>query len=213
MEIDQSLQIPPNDIIRVSVYAPLSALSRIFLDLLPVSPFEEFNVVNPTYVELARQISAYLFTPIPAAGVMPDPIRCYGYIFRDKYLSKDAQLMDVPIGGIHIIFDHQVSSDDEDPDVVHLWVNEELKVTGRKNHKTDRERAKDMVNMHKSIEEESEGGLWMNDHHYKTRQLDITSHHHHCHWQVIAISFLPCAVIAHCTSLLTYDVFTSYLYV
>jgi hypothetical protein len=164
MEIDQSLQIPPDDIIRVSVYAPLSALSRIFPDPFPVSPFEESNVVNPACVELARQISAYLFTPALAAGVMPDPIRCYEYISRDKYPPKDAQSMDaqpmdVPIGGIHIIFDHQVSSDDEDPDVVHLWVNEELKVTGRKNHKTDRGRANDMVKMHKSIEEESEGGL------------------------------------------------------
>ena len=53
--------------------------------------------------------------------------------------------MDVPIGRIHIILDHQVSSDDEDPDVVHLWVNEELKVTGRKSHKTDQGRASDMV--------------------------------------------------------------------
>jgi len=54
MEIDQSLQIPPDDIIRVSVYAPLSALSRIFLDPFPVSPFEDSNVVNPACVELAR---------------------------------------------------------------------------------------------------------------------------------------------------------------
>src|SRR2546430_9792575 len=69
----------------------------------------------------------------------------------------DAEPMDVPIGGIHIIFDPQVSSDDEDPDVVHLWVSEELKVTRRKNHKTDRGRANDMVKMHKSIKE-SEGG-------------------------------------------------------
>ena len=74
---------------------------------------------------------------------MPEPTRCYEYISRDKYPPKDAQSMDaqpmdVPIGGIH---DHQVSSDDEDPDLVHL--NEELKVTGRKNHKTDRGRAND----------------------------------------------------------------------
>ena len=67
--------------------------------------------------------------------------------------------MDMPIDRIHIIFGHQVSSDDEDRDVVHLWVNEELKVTGRKNHKTDRGRASDIVKMHKSIKEESEGGL------------------------------------------------------
>jgi hypothetical protein len=145
MEIDQSFQIPPDDIIRVSVYAPLSTLSRIFPDPFPVSPFEKSNVVNPACVKLARQISAYLFTPAPATGVMPDPICCYECISRDKYPPKDAQSMDaqpmdVPIGGIH---DHQVSSDDEDPDVVHLRVNEELKVTRRKNHKTDRGRAND----------------------------------------------------------------------
>jgi len=159
MKIDQSLQIPLTAMIRVSVYAPLSALSRIFPDPFPVSPFEESNVVNPACVELARQISACLFTPALAPHVMPDPIRCYGYVSRDKYPPEDAQSIDVPTGGIHIIFDHQVSSDDEDPDVVHLWVDEELKVTGRKNHKTDRGRANDMVNMYKSIKEESEGGL------------------------------------------------------
>jgi len=90
---------------------------------------------------------------------MPDPIRCYGYVSRDKYSPEDTQSIDMPIGGIHIIFDHQVSSDNEDPDVVHLWVNEELKVTGRKNHKTDRGRANDMVKMYKSIKEEFECGL------------------------------------------------------
>jgi len=68
---------------------------------------------------------------------MPDPIRLYEYISRDKYPPKDAQStdaqpMDVPIGGMHIIFDHQVASDDEDPGVVHLWANEELKlITGK----------------------------------------------------------------------------------
>jgi hypothetical protein len=136
MKIDQSLQIPLNDTIRVSVYAPLSALSLIFPNPFPVSPFEESGAGNPACVELARQISACLFTPALASNVMPDPIRCYGYVSRDKYLPEDAQsmgaeLMDMPTGGIHLIFDHQVS-DDEDPDVVHLWVNEELKVTGRK---------------------------------------------------------------------------------
>jgi len=164
MKIDQSLQIPSDDIIRVSVYAPLSALSRIFPDPFPASPFEESNVVNPACVELARQISACLFTPALGPRVTPDPICCYGYVSRDKYPPEDAQSMDVepvdvPTGGIHLIFDHQVSSDDEDPDVVHLWVNEELKVTGRKNHKTDRGRANDMVNMYKSIKGEPEGGL------------------------------------------------------
>jgi hypothetical protein len=165
MKIDQSLQIPPDDMIRVSVYAPLSALTLIFPHPFPVSPFdEESGVGNPACVEVARQISACLFTPALASHVMPDPIRCYGYVSRDKYppedaQSMDAELMDMPVGGMHIIFDHQVSSDDEDPDVVHLWINEELKVTGRKNHKTDRRRANDMVNMHKSIKEEFKGGL------------------------------------------------------
>jgi hypothetical protein len=115
MKIDQSLQIPPDDIIRVSVYALLSALSRIFPDPFPVSPFEESNVINPACAELARQIPACLFTPALAPRVMPDPIRRYGYVSRDKYLPEDAQSMDtdpmdVPIGGIRIIFDHQVSS-------------------------------------------------------------------------------------------------------
>jgi hypothetical protein len=95
---------------------------------------------------------------------MPDPIRCYEYVSRDKYppedaQSTDAELIDMPTGGIHLIFDHQVSSDDEDPDVVHLWVNEELKVIGRKNHKTDRGLTNDMLKMHKSIKEGSKGGL------------------------------------------------------
>ena len=73
--------------------------------------------------------------------MMPDLIRCYGTSpvtnTRLKTQSMNTEPMNVPIGGIHIISHHQVSSDDEDPDVVHLWVNEELKVTGRKNHKTD----------------------------------------------------------------------------
>ena len=129
MKIDQSLQIPLNDMIRVSVYAPLSALSLIFPNPFPGSPFEESGVGNPACVEVARQISACLFTPALAPHVMLDPIRCYGYVSRDKYSpekaqSMDAELVDMPIDGIHIIFDHQVSSDDEDPDVVHLWVNE-----------------------------------------------------------------------------------------
>ena len=102
----------------------------------PISPFEESKVVNPACVELARQISAYLLTLALATGVVLDPIRCYQYVSRDKYPPEDAQSMDAPIGGTHIIFDHQVSCDDEDPDIVHLWVNEELKVTGRKTHKT-----------------------------------------------------------------------------
>jgi hypothetical protein len=42
--------------------------------------------------------------------------------------------------------------------------------------------------------------------------LDIPSHHHHHHWRVIVI-YLPCVVVIHHTSLSTYDVFTSYLYV
>jgi|ERR1700722_1917812 hypothetical protein len=164
MKIDQSLQIPLNDMIRVSVYAPLSALSLIYPNPFPVSPFEESGGGNPACVEVARQISACLFTPAPAAHVVPDPIRCLGYVSRDKYPPEDAQLtetelMNMSIDGIHIIFDHQVSSDDEDPDIVHLWINEELKVTGRKNHKTDRGRANDIVKMHKSIKEEFKGGL------------------------------------------------------
>jgi hypothetical protein len=163
MKIDQSLQIPLNDMIRVSVYAPLSALTLIFPKPFPVGFFEESGVGNPACVEVARQISACLFTPL-ASHVMSDPIRCYGYVSRDKYSpeeaqSMDAELVDMPIDGIHIIFDHQVSSDDEDPDVVHLWIDEELKVTGRKNHKTDQRRANDMVKMHKSIKEEFRGGL------------------------------------------------------
>ena len=164
MKIDQSLQIPLTAMIRVSVYAPLSALSLIFPNPFPVSPFEESGAGNPACVEVARQISACLFTPAPAPHVMPDPIRCLGYTSRDKYTPEDAQLMDaelmdMPIDGIHIIFGHQVSSDDEDPDVVHLWIDEELKVTGRKNHKTDRGQDNDIVKMHKSVKEESEGGF------------------------------------------------------
>jgi hypothetical protein len=47
---------------------------------------------------------------------MPDPICCYGYVSRDKYPPEDAQSMDaepvdVTIDGMHIIFDHQVSSE------------------------------------------------------------------------------------------------------
>ena len=64
MEIDQSLQIPLTTIIRVSIDAPLPALSHIFPDPFPVSPFEESVVINPACVEFARQISStYLFTP------------------------------------------------------------------------------------------------------------------------------------------------------
>jgi hypothetical protein len=163
MKIDQSLQIPLTAMIRVSVYAPLPALSLIFPNPFPVSPFEESGGGNPACVEVARQISACLFTPAPASHVMPDPIRCLGYASRDKYTPEDAQLMDAelmePIDGIHIIFDHQVSSDDEDPDVVHLWIDEELKVTGRKYHKTDQRRANDTVKMLKSTKEEFKGGL------------------------------------------------------
>ena len=87
---------------------------------------------------------------------MSDSIRFYGYTSRDKYpredeLLKDGQAIDVPTDGIHVIFGHQVSSDDEDPDLVHLWVDEELKVTGRKNHKTDRGLANDLVKIHQSV--------------------------------------------------------------
>ena len=46
----------------------------------------------------------------------------------------------------------------------------------------------------------------------KAISLDITSHHHHHHWRVI-VTYLPWAVVIHHTSLSTYDVFTSYLYV
>jgi hypothetical protein len=53
MKIAQSLQAPSDDVIRVSAYAPLSALSRRFPDPFPVSLFEESNVVNPACVELA----------------------------------------------------------------------------------------------------------------------------------------------------------------
>src|ERR1700728_746746 len=162
MKIDQSLQTPFNDKIRVSVYAPLSALSLIFPYLFPISPFEESDADNPGCVELARQIFACLFTPAPASHVTPDPIRHYGYLSRNKYSLEDVQLkdaelkdgdvidavlMDVQTGGISLLFDHQLSSDDEDPDVVHLWIDEELKVTGRKNHKTDRARANYMVKL------------------------------------------------------------------
>ena len=91
MEIDQSLKTPPDDIIRVSVYAPFSALSRIFPHPFPVSPFEESGIDNPACVELARQISACLFAPTLAAGVTPDLIRCNEYVSRDKYPPEDAQ--------------------------------------------------------------------------------------------------------------------------
>src|SRR5271156_2043853 len=118
MKIDQSLQIPLNDRIRVSVYAPLSALSLIFPNPFPVTLSEESGAGNPACVELVRQISACLFTPALAPHVMSDPICWYGYVSRDKYPLEDAQrmdaeLMDMPTDGMHIIFDHQVSSDDE----------------------------------------------------------------------------------------------------
>jgi hypothetical protein len=68
------------------------------------------------------------YLPVSSLRLYPPPrgdARCYGYVSRDKYppedvQSMDAELMDVPTDGIHIIFDHQVSSDDEDPDVVHF---------------------------------------------------------------------------------------------
>lgn len=156
MEIAQSLQIPFHDSIRVSVYAPLTACSRIHPEPFPMSPFKEINGDNPVCAKLVRKISASLFTPTLTPNKMPNSIRSYGYVSRDKYpcedeLLKDGQPVDVPIDGIHVVFDHQVSSDDEDPDVVHLWIDEELKVTGRKNHRTDRVRANDMVKIHQSV--------------------------------------------------------------
>jgi hypothetical protein len=116
MKIDQSLQIPLTTSSAFRSTRLYSALSRIFPDPFPLSPFEESNVVNPACIELARQISACLFTPALAPRVMPDPIRCYGYVSRDKYQPEDAQSMDaepvdVTIDGMHIIFDHQVSSE------------------------------------------------------------------------------------------------------
>lgn len=156
MEIDQSLQIPLDEHIRVSVYAPLAVCSRIHPDPFPTSPFEETAGDNPVCAELVRKISTSLFTPTLAPGMMSDPIRFYGYVSRDKYsredeLLKDGLAMDVATDGLHVIFDHQVSSDEEDPDVVHLWVDEELKVMGRINHKTDRGRANFLVKVHQSI--------------------------------------------------------------
>jgi hypothetical protein len=150
MEIKKSLQVPLEDTIRVSVYAPLAVFSRIHPDPFPTSPFEESKGDNPVCVELVRKISACLFTPTLATSMMSDSIRFHGYLSLDKYaledeLLIDGQPIDIPTDGIHIIFDHQVSSDDEDPDVVHLWVDEELNVTGRKTHKTDRGRTNDLV--------------------------------------------------------------------
>jgi hypothetical protein len=138
------------------VYAPLAVCSRIHPGPFPNSPFEEIKGDNPVCAEVVRKTSASLFTPTLASGMMSDSICFYGYLSRDKYpledeLLKDGQPMDLPTDGVHVIFDHQVSSDDEDPDVVHSWIDEELKVTGRKNHKADRGRANDLVKMHQSI--------------------------------------------------------------
>jgi hypothetical protein len=153
MEIERSLQISLDDKIRVSVYAPFTACSRIHPDPFPMSPFKEINGGNPICAELVRKISASLFTPTPAPNMMSDSIRAYEYCSRERYspedeLLEDGQPTDIPCDAIYLVFDHQVSSNDEEPDIVHLWIDEKLKVTGRKNHKSDRDRANETVKMH-----------------------------------------------------------------
>jgi hypothetical protein len=157
MEIERSLQISLDDKIRVSVWAPFTACSGIHPDPFPMNPFKEINGGNPMCAELVQKLSASLFTPTPALNMMSDSIRGYEYCSRDKYspedelLEEDGQPMDVPNDAIYIVFDHQVSSNDEEPDVMHLWIDEKLKVTGRKNHKSDRDRANEAVKMYQHV--------------------------------------------------------------
>ena len=57
--------------------------------------------------------------------MISDFIRAYEYWSRERYspedeLLEDGQPTDIPCDAIYLVFDHQLSSNDEEPDVMHL---------------------------------------------------------------------------------------------
>src|SRR5271168_5078061 len=124
MHFPNGLNFEADKPVRVSVFAPLAS------DDFPTKPTADDRYVeNPGAIELARQIYTHLFESISLES-MRLLIRHAIYLTQEKRsdqlpLDQEQTVWDA----YNITFDHLVAADDKDPEVVQLYVEEDLRVT------------------------------------------------------------------------------------
>jgi hypothetical protein len=129
MHFSNGLNFEADKPVRVSVFAPLAALSRVYLDDFPAQPTADDRYVeNLAAIELARQIYTHLFESISL-----DSIRLL--IRHAIYLTQEKRSDQLPLDQeqtvwdtYSITFDHLVAAGDKDPEAVQLYVDEDLRV-------------------------------------------------------------------------------------
>ena len=130
MHFPNGLNFEADKPIRVSVFAPLAALSQFYSDDFPTKPTADNRYVeNPAAIELARQIYTHLFESISLES-MRLSIRHAIYLTQEK--RSDQPPLDqeqIVWDAYNITFDHLVAAGDKDPEVVQLYVDEDLRVT------------------------------------------------------------------------------------
>jgi hypothetical protein len=130
MHFPNGLNFEANKPVRVSVFTPLAALSRVYSDDFPTQPTADDRYVeNPAAIELARQIYTHLFESISLES-MRLLIRHAIYLTQEK--RSDQLPLDqeqIVWDAYNITFDHLVAAGDKDPEVVQLYVDEDLRVT------------------------------------------------------------------------------------
>jgi hypothetical protein len=130
MHFQNGLNFEANKPIRVSVFAPLAALSRVYSDDFPTQPTTDGRYVeNPAAIELARQIYTHFFESISLESMRP-LIRHAVYLTQEKHsdqlpLDQEQTVWDA----YNVTFDHLVAAGDEDPEAVQLYVDEDLRMT------------------------------------------------------------------------------------
>jgi hypothetical protein len=130
MYFPNGLNFEADQPVRVSVFAPLAALSRVYSDGFPTQPTADNRYVeNPAAIELARQIYTHLFESISLESMRL-------LIRHAIYLTQEKRSDQLPLGqeqtvwdAYNITFDHVVAAGDKDPEVVQLYVDEDLRVT------------------------------------------------------------------------------------
>src|SRR2546429_1215555 len=127
MHFPNGLKFEADKPVRVSVFAPLAALSRVYSDDFPTKPTANDRYVeNPAAIEPARQIYTHLFESIS--------LKSMRLLIRDAiYLTQEKRSDQLLLGqeqtvwdAYNITFDHLVAASDKDPEVVQLYVHEDL---------------------------------------------------------------------------------------
>ena len=130
MHFPNGLNFEADKPVRVSVFAPLATLSQVYSDDFPTQPTADNHYVqNPAAIELARQIYTHLFESISLKS-MHLSIRHAIYLTQEKRSDQFPLDQEQPVwDAYNVTFDHLVAAGDEDPEVVQLYVDEDLRVT------------------------------------------------------------------------------------